>query len=66
MIVALALDDVTAKQRSGEANDGEDAALDIWAGHIPIITKLGDPITNNDSAHMPVPEYIRRMVEWGR
>ncbi len=66
MIVALALDDVTAKQRSGEANDGEDAALDIWAGQIPIITKLGEPITNNDSAHMPVPEYIRRMVEWGR
>lgn len=66
MIVALALDDVTAKQRSGEALDGEDAALDIWAGQIPIITKLGEPITNNDSSHIPIPEYIRRMVEWGR
>jgi nitroimidazol reductase NimA-like FMN-containing flavoprotein (pyridoxamine 5'-phosphate oxidase superfamily) len=66
MIVALALDDVTAKARSGDSLDGEDAALDIWAGQIPIITKFGEPITNNDSTHVAVPEYIRRIVEWGR
>ena len=66
MIVALPLDDVTAKQRSGEALDGEDATLDIWAGQIPIITKFGEPITNADSSHVPVPEYIRRFGEWGR
>ena len=66
MIVALPLDDVTAKQRSGEALDGEDATLDIWAGQIPIITKFGEPITNQDSSHVPVPEYIRRFGEWSR
>ena len=66
MIVALPLDDVTAKQRSGDALDGEDASLDIWAGQIPIITKFGEPITNKDSSHVPVPEYIRRFREWGR
>ena len=66
MIVALALDDVTAKSRSGDSLDVEDAALDIWAGQIPIITKFGEPITNNDSTHVAVPDYIRRIVEWGR
>ena len=65
MIVALPLDDVTAKQRSGEALDSEDASLDIWAGQIPIITKFGEPITNEDSSHVPVPEYIRRFRERG-
>jgi hypothetical protein len=62
MIVALPLDDVTAKQRSGEALDGEDATLDIWAGQIPIITKFGEPITNADSSHVPVPEYIKKVA----
>jgi hypothetical protein len=62
MIVALPLDDVTAKQRSGDALDGEDAELAIWAGQIPIITKFGEPITNQDASHVPVPEYIRRLA----
>lgn len=66
MIVALPLDDVTAKQRSGEALDGEDASLNIWAGQIPIITTFGEPITNEDSSHVPVPDYIRHFEQWGR
>jgi nitroimidazol reductase NimA-like FMN-containing flavoprotein (pyridoxamine 5'-phosphate oxidase superfamily) len=66
MIVALPLDDVTAKQRSGDALDGEDAELAIWAGQIPIITKFGEPITNQDSSHLPVPDYIRRFGERGQ
>ena len=63
MIVALPLDDVTAKQRTGGANDPEDAALNIWAGQIPIITKFGEPITNEDASHMPVPENIKRFTD---
>ncbi len=67
MIVALSLDDVTAKQRSGDAlDDDQDVELDIWAGQIPIITKFGEPITNKDSSHVPVPEYIRRFGERGK
>jgi nitroimidazol reductase NimA-like FMN-containing flavoprotein (pyridoxamine 5'-phosphate oxidase superfamily) len=66
MIVALPLDDVTAKQRSGDALDGDDAELAIWAGQIPIITKFGEPITNQDSSHLPVPDYIRRFGERGQ
>ncbi|MFM8843523.1 MAG: pyridoxamine 5'-phosphate oxidase family protein [Actinomycetota bacterium] len=63
MIVALPLDDVTAKQRTGGANDSEDAALNIWAGQIPIITKFGEPITNEDASHMPIPENIKRFAD---
>lgn len=67
MIVSLPLDDVTAKQRSGEAlDDEEDVTLNIWAGQIPITTKFGEPITNQNSSHLQVPEYIKHMSEWGR
>lgn len=67
MIVSLPLDDVTAKQRSGEAlDDEEDVTLDIWAGQIPITTKFGEPITNQNASHVQVPEYIKRLSEWGR
>ena len=61
MIVELKLDDVTAKKRIGEAMDPEDAALPIWAGVIPMETKFGEPITNKDAKHVPVPEYIKNI-----
>ena len=57
MIVELKLDDVTAKKRTGGALDPEDAALPIWAGVIPMSTTFGEPITNEDSKHVPVPDY---------
>lgn len=58
MMVELKLDDVTAKKRSGEANDPDDASLPIWAGVIPVEMKFGEPITNQDSKHVEVPDYI--------
>lgn len=62
MIVALPLDDVTAKQRNEGANDVEDAALDIWAGQIPIVTNFGNPITNDDASHVPIPDHIKKFL----
>jgi nitroimidazol reductase NimA-like FMN-containing flavoprotein (pyridoxamine 5'-phosphate oxidase superfamily) len=59
MMVELKLDDVTAKKRSGEANDPDDASLPIWAGVIPVEMKFGEPITNQDSKHVEVPDYIK-------
>jgi nitroimidazol reductase NimA-like FMN-containing flavoprotein (pyridoxamine 5'-phosphate oxidase superfamily) len=59
MLVELKLNDVTAKKRSGEANDPEDASLPIWAGVIPVEMKFGEPITNQDSKHIEVPDYIK-------
>ena len=58
MMVELKLDDVTAKKRSGEANDPDDASLPIWAGVIPVEMKFGEPITNQDSKNVEVPDYI--------
>ncbi len=62
MMVELKLDDVTAKKRSGEANDPDDASLPIWAGVIPVEMKFGEPITNQDSKHVEVPDYIKNFA----
>jgi len=62
MMVELKLDDVTAKKRTGGANDPEDASLPIWAGLIPVELKFGEPITNEDSKHVEVPEYIKNFA----
>ena len=63
MIVELKLDDVTAKKRTGGALDPEDAELPIWAGVIPMSTTFGEPITNEDARHVPVPDYIRKFTQ---
>jgi len=45
-VLALALDEASAKISSGGPDDGEseDAALDVWAGHIPIRLVAGEPV----------------------
>ena len=62
MVVELTLDDVTCKKRTGGANDHDDSHLPIWAGQIPLVTKYGEPIVDESAAHLPTPEYIKRMV----
>lgn len=44
-VLALPLDEVSAKVRTGPPiDDEEDYALPIWAGVIPLRTQIGDPI----------------------
>jgi hypothetical protein len=44
-VVALELDEVSAKVRTGPPLDDEaDYSLPIWAGVIPIVASLGDPV----------------------
>jgi nitroimidazol reductase NimA-like FMN-containing flavoprotein (pyridoxamine 5'-phosphate oxidase superfamily) len=44
-VLALALDEVSAKIRSGPpVDDEEDYALPVWAGLVPVETRLGTPI----------------------
>ncbi|NCX76437.1 MAG: pyridoxamine 5'-phosphate oxidase family protein [Actinobacteria bacterium] len=63
MMVELKLDDVTAKKRTGEALDGEeDLQLPIWAGYIPINSGYGEPVTNENAKHLPVPDYIKNLA----
>jgi nitroimidazol reductase NimA-like FMN-containing flavoprotein (pyridoxamine 5'-phosphate oxidase superfamily) len=45
-VLALPLDEASAKISSGGPDDGEtdDAALDVWAGHVPIRLVAGEPV----------------------
>ena len=45
-ILALPLDEASAKISTGGPDDGEsdDAALDVWAGHVPIRLVAGEPV----------------------
>lgn len=64
MMVELKLDDVTAKKRTGEALDDEaDIQLPIWAGYIPIERRYGEPVTNENAKHLPIPDYIKNLVK---
>jgi hypothetical protein len=59
MIVELTLDKISAKSRDGDPiDDDEDVALPIWAGILPIETKLGAPITAANAAGIAVPSHI--------
>jgi nitroimidazol reductase NimA-like FMN-containing flavoprotein (pyridoxamine 5'-phosphate oxidase superfamily) len=64
LMVELKLDDVTAKKRTGDAlDDEEDLQLPIWAGYIPINTSFGEPVTNENAKHLPVPDYIKNLMK---
>lgn len=64
LMVELKLDDVTAKKRTGGAlDDEEDLQLPIWAGYIPINTSFGEPVTNENAKHLPVPDYIKNLMK---
>jgi nitroimidazol reductase NimA-like FMN-containing flavoprotein (pyridoxamine 5'-phosphate oxidase superfamily) len=45
-VLALPLDEASAKISTGGPDDGEseDAALDVWAGHVPIRLVAGTPV----------------------
>lgn len=44
IVVALSIDEATAKVRTGGPNDDEeDMANDVWAGVVPVRTVLGEP-----------------------
>ncbi len=51
-VLALPLDEVSAKVRTGPPiDDDEDYALPVWAGIVPIRTQVGEPVS--DSRLMP-------------
>jgi hypothetical protein len=59
LIAELSLDKLSAKSRDGDpSDDEEDIALPIWAGLLPIETKLGKAITAANSAAIAVPPHI--------
>lgn len=59
MIVALSLEKLSAKQRTGNSHDeDEDLNLPLWAGIIPIERSFGTPIPAEYAADIPVPAHI--------
>ena len=49
-IIALTLDEKSAKVRTGEAiNDEVDQNLAVWSGYIPVSSVFGSPVSNSDS-----------------
>jgi nitroimidazol reductase NimA-like FMN-containing flavoprotein (pyridoxamine 5'-phosphate oxidase superfamily) len=48
MILAMEIEHASAKVRSGppDDDDSEDAALEVWAGEIPIETSFGEPVAS--------------------
>jgi nitroimidazol reductase NimA-like FMN-containing flavoprotein (pyridoxamine 5'-phosphate oxidase superfamily) len=60
MVIRLDLDEVSAKLRTGGANDEpEDLDLPHWAGVLPLNSGYGTPLPNDDLAPgIELPDYL--------
>lgn len=68
-ILAMPLDEASAKIRTGppEDGDGPDARLDVWAGVVPAEVHFLDPIPDPTlRPGIPVPNSVSRLRERGR
>jgi len=63
-IMALSLDEASAKVRTGPpADEDDDLPLDVWAGVIPFETVRGDPVPDPKlRAGIEVPAYLRDLA----
>ncbi len=62
-VLALGLDEASAKLRSGPPEDDEDDyALPVWAGVLPLSTVVGEPEPDSRlRADIPLPDHV---AEW--
>ncbi len=67
-ILALALDEASAKVRSGDPKDpDEDLALPVWAGVLPLRLVAGEPEPAADLRHrLDPPDYVTRYARPAR
>jgi hypothetical protein len=57
-VIELAIDEASAKIRTGPPGDAAaDMDLPVWAGEIPLVLTVGDPVTD-EQCSLPVPEYV--------
>ncbi len=64
-VLWVPLDEASAKVSAGPPDDGEgpDAALDVWAGNLPVRDDWGDPVPDPLLREgIPVPESVRRFL----
>lgn len=58
-VIAIDIDEASAKVRSGPPNDDDDDLdLPVWSGVLPLSMRRGEPIPD-DNAIGDVPEYLR-------
>lgn len=59
-VLAFDLSEASAKVRTGWPNDEpEDKPLPIWSGIIPLDTTRRDPVADELSQHIPLPEHLQ-------
>ena len=61
-VLRLALDEASAKIRTGGPDDGDtpDAGLDVWAGHLPLVVRALHPVPDPAlRPGIPVPDALR-------
>lgn len=64
-VLALQIDEASAKLRSGPpVDDEEDLALPVWAGVLPVALAAGRPVA--DTPQLPVPMSVRGAVRSAR
>jgi nitroimidazol reductase NimA-like FMN-containing flavoprotein (pyridoxamine 5'-phosphate oxidase superfamily) len=64
-ILAMPIAEASAKTRSGPPDDDDsaDAALDTWAGEVPIVTGFGEPVPSPGlRPDIPVAASVRRLA----
>jgi uncharacterized protein len=64
-VLAVPLEEVSAKVRTGDPKDDEeDYALPVWAGILPLAIVPGEPIPDSRlDPTVPMPSYVK---EWKR
>ena len=68
-ILAMTIDEAAAKLRSGgpDDDDSEDAALDVWAGELPMTTSYEEPVASPGlRAGIPVPKSVSEFLARSR
>lgn len=65
VIVSLPLDECSVKISVNEVDDDEqDLNQGTWAGIVPLVTTIGDPIpADEEAAGLAVPESVRRLAK---
>ncbi|MBA3432025.1 MAG: pyridoxamine 5'-phosphate oxidase family protein [Actinobacteria bacterium] len=68
VVLAISLDEASAKIRSGPpVDDEEDLGLDVWAGVVPLFTIHGEPEPDPSlPTGIPVPAYLTSETVLGR
>ena len=57
--LAFSFDEASAKMRDGMPKDEpEDLELPIWSGLIPLQTLRGQPVADETSQNIPLPQHL--------